>query len=71
MMERRSINNLCVQETRWKGEKAREMDNGYKMYYVGHDQRRNGVGVVLNQERKNGVLQLYRELDRVMWVKLS
>ena len=71
MMERRSINNLCVQETRWKREKIRAMANGCKMYYGGHDQRRNGVGVVLNQEWENGVLQLYRESDRAMWLKME
>ncbi|XP_063615696.1 craniofacial development protein 2-like [Penaeus indicus] len=71
MMERRSINILCVQETKWKGAKAREMGNGYKMYYVGHDTRRNGVGIVLDPEMKEGVLQVHRESDRVMWMKVE
>ena len=26
---------LCVQETRWKGEKARCIGGGYKMWYCG------------------------------------
>ncbi|XP_047487973.1 uncharacterized protein LOC125038499 [Penaeus chinensis] len=71
MMERRKINILCVQETKWKGEKAREMGNGYKMYYVGHEAKRNGVGIVLDPEMKEGVLQVHRKSDRVMWVKME
>ncbi|XP_037773661.1 craniofacial development protein 2-like [Penaeus monodon] len=39
------------------------MGNGYKMYYVGHDTRRNGVGIVLDPEMKEGVLQVHRESD--------
>ena len=29
VMERRKIDVLCVQETRWKGQKARELWEGY------------------------------------------
>ena len=31
MMERRKIDILCVQETKWKGSKARSMGRGYKL----------------------------------------
>ena len=37
VMERKKIGVLCVQETRWKGQKAREVWNGYKLYYTGED----------------------------------
>ena len=30
MMEKRDIDNLCVQETRWKGSKARNIGGGFK-----------------------------------------
>ena len=30
LMERRGVDILCVQETRWKGEKARCTGGGYK-----------------------------------------
>ena len=29
-MERRKIKIMCVQETKWKGSKARELGNGFK-----------------------------------------
>ena len=71
MMERRKINVLCLQETKWKGQKAREMDNGYKLYYNGVDGRRNGVGIVLDPELKKGVLSVSRESDRLIWIKME
>ncbi|TRY93881.1 hypothetical protein DNTS_023788 [Danionella cerebrum] len=33
MMERRKVDILCVQETRWKGSKARSIGGGYKLFY--------------------------------------
>ena len=33
---RRRVNKLCVQETKWKGQKAKEVDNtGLKLWYTG------------------------------------
>ena len=37
MMERRKVDILCVQETRWKGSKARNTGGGYKLFYHGVD----------------------------------
>ena len=42
-MERMKINIMGVQETKWKGSKARELGNGFKLFYIGEDRRRNGV----------------------------
>lgn len=47
VMERRRIDILCVQETLWRGNKAREIGSGFKLIYSGTDERgRSGVGVV-------------------------
>ena len=33
---RRRINILCVQETKWKGQKAKEVEDiGFKLWYTG------------------------------------
>ncbi|KAK3520862.1 hypothetical protein QTP70_034721, partial [Hemibagrus guttatus] len=37
MMERRKVDILCVQETRWKGSKARSIGAGFKLFYYGVD----------------------------------
>ena len=71
MMERRKINVLCLRETKWKGQKARGMGNGYKLYYNGVDGRRNGAGIVLDPELKKGVLSVSRESDRLIWIKME
>ncbi|KAJ8376012.1 hypothetical protein SKAU_G00065920 [Synaphobranchus kaupii] len=70
MMERRKIDILCVQETRWKGSKARNIGRGYKLFYHGVNGRRNGVGVILKEEYARGVLEVRRVSDRVIALKL-
>ena len=32
-MERRRVEVMCAQETRWKGNKARELDGWFKLIY--------------------------------------
>ena len=71
LMKRKSVDVLCVQETRWRGDKARELGDGYKLFYSGaNDQGRNGVGIVLSGDLKNSVTEVYRKNDRIMRVKI-
>ena len=52
LMERRKVGVLCMQETRWKGNKARELGGDCRLYYSGADERRrNWVTVELNKYR--------------------
>ncbi|KAK3572610.1 hypothetical protein QTP86_000856 [Hemibagrus guttatus] len=71
MMARRKVDILCVQETRWKGSKARSIGAGFKLFYYGVDSKRNGVGVVLKEEFVRNVLEVKRVSDRVMSLKLE
>ncbi|XP_066967820.1 craniofacial development protein 2-like [Macrobrachium rosenbergii] len=69
--ERRKIDILCVQETRWKGKKVREIGSGFKMLYSGTDERgRCGVGVVLSKEMKENVVEIERKSCKIVKVKL-
>ncbi|KAK3568285.1 hypothetical protein QTP86_003156 [Hemibagrus guttatus] len=70
-MERRKVDILCVQETRWKGSKAHSIGAGFKLFYYGVDNKRNGVGVVLKEEFVRNVLEVKRVSDRVMSLKLE
>ncbi|KAK3528935.1 hypothetical protein QTP70_012846 [Hemibagrus guttatus] len=70
-MERRKVDILCVQETRWKGSKARSIGAGFKLFYYGVDSKRNGVGVVLKEEFVRNVLEVKSVSDRVMNLKLE
>ncbi|KAK3505678.1 hypothetical protein QTP70_004488, partial [Hemibagrus guttatus] len=71
VMERRKVDILCVQETRWKGSKAHSIGAGFKLFYYGADSKRNGVGVVLKEEFVRNVLEVKRVSDRVMSLKLE
>ncbi|KAK3525007.1 hypothetical protein QTP86_012886 [Hemibagrus guttatus] len=63
MRERRKVDILCVQETRWKGSKARSIGAGFKLFYYGVDSKRNWVGVVLKEEFVRNVLEVGCELE--------
>lgn len=71
MMERRKVDILCVQETRWKGSKARTIGSGFKLFYHGVDRKRNGVGVILKEEFVKNVVEVKRVSDRLMSLKLE
>src|SRR5580698_10509683 len=46
MLERRNIDICCLQETRWKGSKAKVMGD-YKFYWIGCKEGLAGVGVMV------------------------
>ena len=71
MMERRKLDILCVQETKWRGSKARLIGGGFKLFYHGMDGMRNGVGVVVNEKYINSILEVRRVSDRVISVKME
>ena len=71
MMERRNVDILCLQETRWKGSKARNIGGGCKIFYNGADGRKNGIGIVLREELAESVLKVKRVSDRLMAMKLE
>jgi hypothetical protein len=58
-MIRRCANILCVQETTWKGQKAKEMkDTDFKLWYTRTTTNKNGVGIVLDKSLKDGVVDI-------------
>ena len=68
---RRRVNILCVQETKWKGQKAKEVENmGFKLWYTGTVANKNGVGILIDKSLKNGVVDVKRQGDRIILVKL-
>jgi exonuclease III len=58
-MIRRCVNILYVQETKWKGQKVKEVeDTGFKLWYTGTTTNKNGVGIVLDKSLKDGVVDI-------------
>ena len=62
---------LCLQETKWKGSKARNIGGGCKLFYNGADGRRNGIGIVVREELVKSVLEVKRVSERLMAMKLE
>ena len=52
---------LCEQETKWKGDMARKMAEGYRMLHAGGDSRSNGVGMIVNVEISKEVIRVWRD----------
>ena len=71
MMEQRNVDILCLQETKWKGSKARNIGGGCKIFYYGADGRKNGIGIVLREKLVESVLEVKRVSDRLMAMKLE
>lgn len=67
----RQINACCVQETKWKGSKARNIGNDYKLLYHGTTNKRNGVGIILDGNLSQRIINIERRSDRLMVVKLA
>ena len=71
MMKRRNVDILCLQETKWKGSKARNVGGGCKLFYNGADGRKNGIKIMVREELAESVLKLKRVSDRLMAMKLK
>jgi exonuclease III len=67
----RRVNILCVQETKWKRQKVKEVkETGFKLWYTGNTSTKNGVGIVLDKSLKDGVVDIKRQRDMIILVKL-
>ena len=71
MMLEKKIEILCVQETKWAGSKAYGIGNGFKMFYHGLNNRKNGVGIIVSPELKDKIIEVGRKSDRVMYITLE
>uniref|UniRef100_A0A914X4N9 Reverse transcriptase domain-containing protein n=1 Tax=Plectus sambesii TaxID=2011161 RepID=A0A914X4N9_9BILA len=70
-LKTRRIDIACIQETKWKGAKAREIGEGYKLYYNGDNSTRNGVGIVISEKYRDNVVDVHRISDRLMTIKIE
>ena len=71
LIKRRGVDILCVQETLWKGERARCIGGGYKMWYCGSGNKKNGVGIILKKEHVDRVMELWRVTDKIICLKIE
>jgi hypothetical protein len=65
------VNILYVQETKWKGQKAKEVEyTGFKLWYTENTSTKNNVGIVLDKSLKDGVVDIKRQGDMIILLKL-
>ncbi|XP_071705087.1 uncharacterized protein [Rutidosis leptorrhynchoides] len=63
------VDILCVQETRWRGEEAVDIDD-YRLWFSGSRVARNGVGIFIGPLYKDNIVGVDRYSDRIMAVRL-
>jgi hypothetical protein len=62
---------FAFQETKWKGQKAKEVEyTGFKLWYTGNTSTKNGIGIVLDKSLKDRVVDIKRQGDKIILVKL-
>ena len=62
---------MCLQETKWIGEKARLIGEwGHKLWYIGRDRNRNGIGIILDRQLVDEVVDVRRKGDKILLIKL-
>ncbi|KAK9119344.1 hypothetical protein Scep_017437 [Stephania cephalantha] len=70
-MIRRRVNIACLHETKWVGEKSREIGStGFKLWYIDIDRKCNGVGIVVDNDYKDKVVEVKRTEDILILIKL-
>ncbi|KAM2221020.1 hypothetical protein ACFX1S_020148 [Malus domestica] len=71
VMVRRRIDIMCLQETKWVGLKAKDLENsGFKLWYSGTSRTRNGVGIIVDKTLTQDVVDVKRVGDRIMAIKI-
>ena len=71
MMKQRKVDVLCLQETKWKKSKARNIGGGCKLFYNGADERRNGIVIVVREELVTRIVKMKRVSNRLIAIKLE
>jgi hypothetical protein len=70
-MIRRHVNILYVREMKWKRQKAKEVKHtSFKLWYTCTTSTKNGIGIVLDKSLKDGVVDIKRQGDKIILVKL-
>ncbi|PKA66012.1 hypothetical protein AXF42_Ash010421 [Apostasia shenzhenica] len=71
IMIHKKVNILCLQETKWVGEKAKEIDGlDFKLWYSDKNKNKNGVGIIMDKSLKDHVVEVKRNCDRIMTLKI-
>lgn len=70
ILKSRRIDLACLQETRWKGQKSRDIGEGYKLIYNGTTNSQ-GVAIAVNEKLRHQISGVHRYSDRLMSVVID
>ncbi|EYC05462.1 hypothetical protein Y032_0082g1598 [Ancylostoma ceylanicum] len=70
-LKKRRVDIACVQETKWKGVKSRDISDGYKLIYYGTTCGREGVAIIVSDSYRDIVTGVKRVFDRLMSIKVT
>ncbi|EYB83114.1 hypothetical protein Y032_0342g3028 [Ancylostoma ceylanicum] len=70
-MKQRRIRVLCLQETRWKGCKAKEIGDGIKLFYHGLATKNSGVAIAVAPPLKDHVSSVTRVSERIISIRIA
>uniref|UniRef100_A0A914VFU1 Reverse transcriptase domain-containing protein n=1 Tax=Plectus sambesii TaxID=2011161 RepID=A0A914VFU1_9BILA len=65
-LKRRRVDICALQETRWSGQKSRDIGDGFKVIFNGSPRTRNGVGIAVSKRYRDSVTEVHRFDDRLM-----
>ncbi|XP_063697808.1 craniofacial development protein 2-like [Culicoides brevitarsis] len=71
LMQRRRIDIMGLQETKWKGQKSKSLPHGFKLLYNGSNNKRNGVAIIVSSFMATKIINVTRTNDRIMMIKLA
>uniref|UniRef100_A0A914UMX3 Endonuclease/exonuclease/phosphatase domain-containing protein n=1 Tax=Plectus sambesii TaxID=2011161 RepID=A0A914UMX3_9BILA len=65
-LKHRRVDICALQETRWSGQKSRDIGDGFKVILNGSPRTRNGVGIAVSERYRYSVAEVHRFDDRLM-----
>ena len=65
-MQTRKLDILGLSETKWKGVGSKELRDGYKIWWSGGKEGKNGVGIVVSPEIKEDIIEIKNSSDRMI-----
>lgn len=71
IMKKRRIDILGLQETKWKGQKSRQLPHGFKLLYNGSNSKRNGVAIIVSSYFEDKIINVNRLNDRLIMIKIA
>ncbi|XP_075104549.1 uncharacterized protein LOC107764741 [Nicotiana tabacum] len=69
ILHKKGINIACVQETRWKATRVWDA-NGFKLWYSGGAAGKNVIGILVDRDLREMVVDVRRVNDKLMTIKL-